>query len=141
MTISIDDISIIHPTVAEVVADRLEQLRHRKTQADVAREVGLPKPNVITMIKQGKTKLPAERIGPFALALEIDPVYLYSLVTREYEPETWEHIKSIISTPILTATECQIIAALRTAGVSTRRILPSDVPSMVRAIGAATLTT
>ena len=58
-------------SVAEFIADRLAAID--KTQRQVATECGLENANVITMFKQGATKLPLNRIGPLAKALEVDP--------------------------------------------------------------------
>ena len=63
-----------------------------KKQYEIALEAGFDSPNVITMIKQGKTKLPINKIGVMSKALEIDPVYLLKLCLSEYQPETYAAI-------------------------------------------------
>lgn len=65
-----------------------------KSQKEIAEEVGYEKPNVITMMKQGHTKIPIVKVGAFARALEVDPAYLLRLVCMEYMPETWAAIAS-----------------------------------------------
>jgi hypothetical protein len=78
------------------VADYLAQqiILCGKSQKEIAEEVGYEKPNVITMMKQGHTKIPIVKVGAFARALEVDPAYLLRLVCMEYMPETWAAIAS-----------------------------------------------
>lgn len=64
-----------------------------KSQADIARECGFVKPNVLTMLKQGKMKLPLSRAAALASAIGIEPSELIVRVLEEYEPETWQVIK------------------------------------------------
>lgn len=119
--------------VAELLSFQIEAIN--KTQAEIATEVGFERPNVITMIKQGKTKLPIAKIGPMARALGLDPVFLFGFVMREYHPETWDAIESMYSQPVMTANEMAIIRALRASGkLPKTAIPPSDEGKIVRAI-------
>lgn len=88
-----------------------------KSQVEIANIAGFDKPNVITMIKQGKTKLPLDRLGKFAKAIEVDPVYLYKLCMQEYFPETWTEIERIYGQPVLTENELAMIKAIRESNV------------------------
>lgn len=89
-----------------------------KSQLDIARECNFEKPNMITMIKQGKSKLPISRVGLMAKALGIDPMHLFMLAMSEYEPETWKVIQgSILKQPAVTANEMEIIEVVRGANV------------------------
>jgi transcriptional regulator with XRE-family HTH domain len=88
-----------------------------KSQIDIARETGFDKPNMITMIKQGSTKLPLDKIGRFAKAIEVDPIYLFQLCMSEYHPETWSEILRIIGQPILTLNELEILDSIRASKV------------------------
>lgn len=83
-----------------------------KTQKEIADEVGFDKPNVITMIKQGKTKLPMAKIGRMAMALETDPVHLMKLCMSTYHPETWQSIEPYMESA-LTHDEAVLIHAWR----------------------------
>lgn len=58
-----------------------------KTQRQIAHEVGYAKPNIITMFKQGDTRVPVDKIGPLALSLDADAVELLHLWLPEYEPQ------------------------------------------------------
>ncbi len=80
--------------VAHFIATRIEELALR--QSHVAEICGFERPNVITMIKQGKTKLPMDKIGSMAVALQTDPFQLYRMCMQEYLPSTWEAIAPIL---------------------------------------------
>ncbi len=67
-----------------------------KTQLEVAREAGFDKPNVITMIKQGSTKLPIPRVKAMARALEVEPLVLLKLCLKEYHPEMYDVLHEFI---------------------------------------------
>ena len=88
-----------------------------KKQTQIAEEVGFEKPNVITMIKQGKTKVPINKIGKFAKALEVDPIFFMKMVFTEYMPDAMEAINSIINQPIITQNEWEIVEVIRSAKV------------------------
>ena len=81
--------------VARLITSRIEVTG--KLQKDIAAKVGFEKPNMITMIKQGRTHLPLDKIGPMALALEIDPLYLLQLCMEEYHPATWKAIAPLLT--------------------------------------------
>lgn len=100
-------------TVASFIAAQIEC--SEKTQAQIAQEVGFEKPNIITMIKQGKTKLPLAKIGLMARALGVDPVYLFRLTIEEYLPDTAEAIEGVFRQPLLSAAEVEVIHAYRNA--------------------------
>jgi transcriptional regulator with XRE-family HTH domain len=99
------------------VAQYIEQLiaLSGKTQTQIAEEVGYDKPNVITMIKQGKTKLPINKVGLFAQALGIDPVYLLRATMSEYMPDTWQSIETLFQSTLVTQNELKILKTIREA--------------------------
>lgn len=98
-------------TVAEFIADRLATID--KTQREVAEACGFETPNIITMFKQGKTKVPLDRIGPLAKALDVDPAHLLRLALQQYLPETWSSIEDILHSTILTANELELVRKYR----------------------------
>jgi len=93
-----------------------------KKQLEIAEEVGFPKPNIITMIKQGKTKLPLDKVGKFAKAIEVDPIHLFKLCMQEYMPDTWKEIERMIDQPVLTTNELEFIEIIRESNVSNPRL-------------------
>ena len=98
-------------TVAEFIADKLATTD--KTQRQVAEECGFDKANIITMFKNGLTKLPINRVEPLAKALGVDPVHLLRLVMLEYFPESWESVENIMNSTVLTANGLQLIRSFR----------------------------
>lgn len=100
-----------HTTVADYIADRLAE--SGKTQREVAEECGFEKPNIITMFKNGSTKVPLNRIGPLAKAIGADPAHLLRLVMNEYFPDTWEAVENIMQSTVLTANELALIRNYR----------------------------
>lgn len=103
-------------TVAEYITQQVNLCG--KQQLDIAREAGFNKPNIITMIKQGKTKLPMAKVGTMAKALGVDAAYLFQLTMQEYEPDTWEALKDFVfKTPLLTQNEIEIIETIRQSNV------------------------
>ena len=92
-----------------------EQIRFiGKKQLEIAEEAGFDNANVITMIKQGRTKLPLGKVGSMAKALELDPTYLLKLCIEEYQPETWDAIRPYMD-EIVTADELSIVLSIRNA--------------------------
>jgi len=65
--------------LAAFVEKRILELRARKSQAEIAHDAGFVNPNVLTMIKQGGTKLPLDRVPALAKALDADPRRLFLL--------------------------------------------------------------
>ncbi|MDO9050864.1 MAG: hypothetical protein Q7U70_05185 [Methylotenera sp.] len=92
-----------------------EQIRFTgKKQLEIAEAAGFDNANVITMIKQGRTKLPLGKVGLMAKALELDPTYLLKLCIEEYQPETWDAIRPYMD-EIVTADELSIVLSIRNA--------------------------
>lgn len=108
-------------TVAQYIEQQINLCG--KTQLEIAEESGFPKANVITMIKQGKTKLPKSKIGAFAKALGVDPIHLFRLVMQEYEPESWEVIQQFgFNQPVVTQNELEILEVVRQSNVQNPKI-------------------
>lgn len=93
-----------------------------KSQKQIATEAGFEKPNIITMFKQGQTKIPIEKIGRLAKAIEVDAIYLYKLCMQEYQPDTWKEIQKMFNQPVLTENEVEIIEAIRSCNVVNPKI-------------------
>lgn len=101
-------------TVAEFLTQQLAL--SPKSQRTIGNECGYENPNVITMIKQGSTKLPINKVGLMAKALGLDPRYLLRLVMEEYAPETWDVLTDILGREASVADEeMEIIGVMREA--------------------------
>lgn len=108
-----------------------------KTQRQIAQEIGYTKPNIITMFKQGLTKLPLEKIGPLAKALEIAPDDLFFKVMSEYMPETFEALSPFLCGQMLSKDELEMLDNYRTFKVleakrlaNNKRAKPVKLPFM-----------
>jgi hypothetical protein len=99
------------PTVAQFIAQQLAI--SGKTQREVAIELGYGNANIISMFKLGVTKLPLNKVGPLAKALEVEPYPLLELVMHEYMPETWEAIGAILPGAVLSPDELELVQAHR----------------------------
>lgn len=84
-----------------------------KSQKDIAEELEYPKQNIITMFKQGKTKIPLNKVPKFAKVLGLDPVHLLRLTMSEYSPETWDTIEQVLGGYLVTANEAEILNIIR----------------------------
>jgi hypothetical protein len=98
-------------TVAEFLAGQIALAGVQ--QNDLAKQLGYDKPNIITMFKQGTTKLPLNKVGPMAKALHIDPVHLLRRVMQEYYAESWASIEEILTATPISANEAEILAIIR----------------------------
>lgn len=83
-----------------------------KSRKEIASAAGLGKPNMISMLKTGDTKLPLARLGSFAKAVGADPVALLKLCLQEYYPDVWEAI-NLHLTAAIAPDELRMLKALR----------------------------
>jgi hypothetical protein len=74
-----------------------------KTQRQITTEIGYENPNVLTLIKQGKTKLPINKVQAVAKSLGLDQTNLLRIVMSEYMPEAWDVISSVIGSGLVSA--------------------------------------
>lgn len=97
-------------TVAKYLSNKIESSGIK--QSDLAHQIGYSKPNIITMFKQGLTKLPISKVKVTAEALNVDPVHLLRLVLEEYQPETLESIEEIVGYAV-SDNEMKVVELLR----------------------------
>lgn len=71
-----------------------------KTQREIARDAGLPHPNVLSMMKTGETKIPINRIPALAAALGVDAAEFVEIAMREYNPEIWATLVATAMPPL-----------------------------------------
>ncbi|MER9831362.1 XRE family transcriptional regulator [Mesorhizobium sp. M0134] len=98
--------------IAKFLDRRIYELSHRKSQRDIAREIGFANDNVIAMLKSGRTKVPLYRVVSIAKALETDPRPLFVLALmqdgNEQDREAFQEIVGEFS-----ENEQEIIGAIR----------------------------
>lgn len=103
--------AIHNETVADFITHQIKL--SGKSQAEIARELGYDKPNIITMFKQGKTRIPLDKIGAIADALGINPALLLKKVMGEYMPGTLASLQRVLKGLELTQNELELIEAYR----------------------------
>lgn len=84
-------------------------------QKEIAEALQYDKPNIITMFKQGKTKIPLNKIAPLAKILGIDQLHLLRMAMLEYSPETWSVLESMLGQRMVTDNEYGILEMIRAA--------------------------
>ncbi len=100
------------------VADYLTQQINicGRSQKEIAEDMGYDKPNLITMFKQGKTRLPINKVPAAAAALGVDPVHLLRIVMGEYMPDAWEVIENLFSGYLVSNEEKAMLDMVRDIG-------------------------
>ncbi|MCE5973429.1 XRE family transcriptional regulator [Sinirhodobacter sp. WL0062] len=68
---------------AEFIAERVRDLKHKKSQGDIAHEVGFVNSNMMSLLKSGANKVPLDRVPALAKALEADPAVLMRLALEQ----------------------------------------------------------
>lgn len=98
------------PSVKDYLTNQIDICS--KSQREIAFEIGYEKPNIITMFKQGHTKLPINKVGPMAKALGVDPAYLLRIVINDYMPELLDAIEGVIGL-VTTQNEREMVEIIR----------------------------
>ena len=120
--------------LSKFLETRILELKFKKSQAEIAEEAGFVNPNMVTMIKQGATKLPLDRVPALAKALECDPSLLLRLALDQSEGSTAAAaIYEIIGQPI-TKNEMAWITEIREASGDTDPRLTSRASAAIRAV-------
>ena len=100
-------------------SDRIRDLSHRKTQAEMASEAGFANANMMTFLKNGRNKIPLDRVPSLAKALELDPALLMRLALEQSAGATAaKAITEVFGTPS-TENERGWLAELRDASDNT----------------------
>lgn len=84
-----------------------------KSQKDIAQEVGYTKPNVLSMMKKGITKIPIDKAPAIARACGVDEKLFLRSVMYEYMPETWKVISETLGTDLLSEDEQKVLEEYR----------------------------
>lgn len=98
-------------TVAKFLSEQIDL--SPKSQREIAEAMGFSNPNIITMFKQGHTKVPLNRVGALAAVLEINSAYLMRMVLEEYMPETWQAVEKALGEMVLNEDEERLVRVFR----------------------------
>ncbi|MEI4262851.1 XRE family transcriptional regulator [Roseovarius sp. D0-M9] len=74
--------------LAKYIERRVLELKSRKSQLQIANEAGFPNPNMVSMIKNGASKLAIDRVPSMARAVDCDPGYLMRLALEQAVGDT-----------------------------------------------------
>jgi transcriptional regulator with XRE-family HTH domain len=82
------------------------------TQQEVAIKLGYSNPNIITMFKQGTTRVPLDKVVPLARALDLDPGELLREWFATYTPDALPHLQDYLGM-LLSSAEKSWVQGLR----------------------------
>lgn len=121
--------------LAKFLDKRILELRPRKTQVEIAAEVGFPSRNMLAMIKAGASKLPLDRVPALAKALECDPARLFMLAVEQQDQDSALAvvIKEIFGTAV-TRNEVAWLEELRLASDHTDPSLTTKAKKALRGL-------
>ena len=120
--------------LAKYIGRRVLELKPKKSQLQIANEAGFPNPNMITMVKNGTSKLALDRIPSMSRALECDPRFLMRLALDQAVGDTAAAaIIEIFGTPI-TANELGWLHELRDASGDSDPRITARSRAAVRAV-------
>ncbi|MCO6048381.1 helix-turn-helix transcriptional regulator [Mesorhizobium sp. RP14(2022)] len=108
-----------------------------KNQSEIAREAGFKRPNMLSMIKTGESKLPIDRVPALAKALDCDPVRLLKLAFAQSNDKTTMETIDVIFGTLATANERVWLDAIRDASGITDPALTIRAKRLIRALFGA----
>lgn len=113
---------------------RVLEIKHLKSQAEIAAESGFVNPNMLSMIKTGSTRLPIDRVPALAQALEVDPRRLLQLAIEQWAGITAARTFNEIFGTIVTFNEIAWLDAIRDASGNSDPTLTSRARSAIRGV-------
>jgi transcriptional regulator with XRE-family HTH domain len=119
---------------------QIEAISNQKTQREIAAEAGFDKPNMISMMKRGESRIPWNRVPALAKALHVDPAHLFRLMLESYWPDHEETAYQIFPNRIVTKNEMGIIQALREITDNTDPHLSKELETTILGHFAPSLT-
>ena len=120
--------------LAKYVERRVLELKPTKTQAEIAAQAGYVNQNMITMIKQGSSKVALDRVPALAQALETDPAFVMRLALEQAIGRTAaEAVVEVFGEPV-TANEVGWLQAIRESSENSDPRLTSRSQAAIRAI-------
>lgn len=113
---------------------RVLEIKHLKSQADIAAEAGFVNPNMMSMIKSGSTRLPIDRVPALAKALEVDPRRLLQLAIEQWAGVTAARTFNEIFGTIVTRNEIVWLNEIRDSSENIDPTMTSRARSAIRGI-------
>lgn len=120
--------------MAKFVERRVLELKRTKSQAEIAAQAGYTNANMITMIKQGSSKVALDRVPALARALETDPAFLMRLALEQAIGRTAaQAVVEVFGEPV-TANEVGWLQAIREASNNSDPRLTSRSQTAIKTI-------
>ncbi|KIC19800.1 helix-turn-helix domain-containing protein [Leisingera sp. ANG-Vp] len=120
--------------MAKYVERRVLELKPTKSQAEIAAKAGYINQNMITMIKQGRSKVALDRVPALAVALDADPAFVMQLALEQAIGRTAaEAVVEVFGEPV-TANEVGWLQAIREASNNSDPRLTSRSQAAIMAI-------
>jgi len=94
---------------------RVLELKPVKSQRDIAAEAGFVSPNMMSLLKSGRTKMPLDRVPALARALECDARRLFLLTLCQSGNETMLKAVEDIFGTLVTQNEVDWLEEIREA--------------------------
>lgn len=113
---------------------RILELRYKKSQREIAIAAGFTNPNMLSMLKNGDTKLAIDRTASLAAALEVDPKYLLRLALSQQGNETMVRIYDEVIGTVVSRNEKGWLDELREASGNSDPAVTSRARTAIRAI-------
>lgn len=107
----IEEMAGAHETVAELIGTAQQGLA--LSDAHIAEAIGCGTPEITSLLKLGKMRLPIPKVPQMAEVLEVKPSKLMQMVLREISPETLAAIESCYGPMVLTDAEARLIQSIR----------------------------
>ena len=82
------------------------------THVEIAERAGFGAPNVISMMRTGRMKVPLDRIPDLAAACGVSERQFLRVAMAEYHPEVWDVLRASFG-DVLTQTEQDLLAVYR----------------------------
>ena len=101
--------------LAAFITHRINELRSRKSQVEIASEAGYQNANMVSMLKSGSAKLALDRVVDLAKALETDPARLFQMALLQSGHETTRQVIEEVFGRIVTRNEIGWLEAIREA--------------------------
>ena len=103
-----------HPRskMAQFLDERIGELEGTITLSEIARKIGFPNANIISMFRADQAKVPLDKIPVPAEVLQVDLVNLMRLGLEQYWPEPIDPLTKMFSR-IVTENEFELIQEIR----------------------------
>jgi len=91
---------VVHDSKTADLVRKMIAQQHIRNQDEIAELTGFARSNVLTMIKQGRTKMPLDKIEAFSKACGCGPEKLMRTALKEYQPAVAKLISEIYKFPL-----------------------------------------